>query len=288
MSDKKTKKPRPHEEEEVTVTEKTKLGRVSSASQSLHGEAEQDEVSGISQKLEQIESQIYEENTQNDFVTWMNQTSEGLLGKLKSIRLKKPGLNLKGTKIKLPAFPKSKFKKIKIDKRIWYALGVVLLLFVVLRVAVPLFKSSNQPKAERDLPGVDQPSKSFQAKPLKITVLKVKTADGKFLQNRRFNPRQSFFVETEIVDWNHRPGEATEIATDIRIYGPRGKLMYYQPEKLRFKGVVDPAKNKLLVQPRITLARTVEPGPYRVMLTIKEKSTNRQVVRQTMFSVVPR
>lgn len=279
MTDKNKNKP-PFSEEEISVT--VKVDSDLKQKNSLKNKEEVSEVSGISQKLEQIESQIYEENTQSDFVSWMNQTSESFFKSLKNFRLprfeSKPRFSFPKLNLKLPQIPK---------KFVVASLAGVVVMGLIYG-GVSYFKSQPSKTVQTKLPGVGPASKGLSAKPLKLSVLQTVEVSGELKKVRRFKPRDQFFVQARLLDWNYKPGEKTEVGVDIRVYGPRGKLLYFQPDRLHFKSEVDPKEFDLLIQPKIILSPQIQPGPYRVMLTIREKSTNRQVVRQTLFSVVPK
>jgi hypothetical protein len=122
--------------------------------------------------------------------------------------------------------------------------------------------------------------------PLELSKVEFVDLNGEKFDEKNIPLNTYVTMKFYLLSWDARADEKLDLTADIRIYSQKNHLLVFKPEYARFSQTADMKKDKILLQTKLRFSDQPELGFYRVFITVKENSTQRQNSVQSRIRVV--
>lgn len=150
---------------------------------------------------------------------------------------------------------------------------------VAVPVLVGLIFLSNRPKTD--------PTKAeSRILPLELSKVEFVDLDGGKIDDKNIPVNTYFIMKFYALSWDARADEELDLKADIRVYSHKNQLLVFKPEYAKFLQSADMKQNKVLIQTKLRFSDKSDLGFYRIFITVKESTTQRQNSVQSRIRVV--
>lgn len=139
---------------------------------------------------------------------------------------------------------------------------------------------------KKSLIAVDPTKALSRTIPLELSKVEFVDLNGEKIDDKNIPVNTYFTMRFNLLSWDARADEKLDLKADIRIYSQKNQLLVFQPEYAKFSQSADVKKDKMLIQTKLRFSNKSELGFYRVFITVKENTTQRQNSVQSRIRVV--
>lgn len=235
--------------------------------------------------FDEDEITLVDEIVDPDAVPEKKRREESITEKLPNAKARLTQVKSPMTAEKIPVAPKPQkppvhlsdlLKKINLSAK---AKRTIFIGLVTIPVLVGLIFLSNSPKTD--------PTKAeSRTIPLELSKVEFMGLDGEKIDDKNIPVNTYFIMKFYALSWDARADEKLDLKADIRVYSHKNQLLVFKPEYAKFLQSADMKQDKVLIQTKLRFSDKSDLGFYRIFITVKENTTQRQNSVQSRIRVV--